>query len=159
MRVLERILTWGAATVLLFVALLVTSSVSVRALFNKVVPDAFDLSTLTMAIVVFWGLSVAVHRDEHIRVQLFEKMLSARMRALLDLISQLVVISFFGLLAWLAFGKLVSVFRGGEVTTDLRLPIWIPYAAAWLGLALAVPLGLHRLINDAGRFWRQRDGG
>lgn len=157
MRVIERILTGGAATILLFVALLVAASVGLRALFSQVIPDAFDLSTLTMAIVVFWGLSVAVHRDEHIRVQLFEHVLSARQRSFLDLISQLVVVLFFGLLAYLTFGKLMSVYRGGEVTTDLRLPIWIPYAAAWIGLALAVPLGLHRLFGDLVRFLQPQD--
>ncbi len=49
--------------------------------------------------------------------------------------------------AWMLAGKVIDTQRDHVLTYDLRMPVWVFYLVAWLGIALSVPL----LI---GRLWR-----
>ncbi|WP_341704898.1 TRAP transporter small permease [Ferrovibrio sp.] len=136
------------------IALLTFSAVMARWLFNYGIPDAFDVSRLLLGTAMFWGIASAGFRNRHIQVDGFWEISPPLGRRLIDLFATAITFGFFALLAWMLYGKVVSVLASSEQTFDLRLPVWPFYALAALGILLAaVLLGLRlfRLVIARGR--------
>lgn len=147
-----------SAVALFALMALVCSSITSRYLFNYPFSDWFDLSRLLLGIAVFWGISAACGRDDHIRGDLLWDRLPERAKPWVDLFGRLMILIFVGLLLWKFFGKFVDVRRTGQETAELRLPIWPFYAVAWLATPLAalvvvaqVVLGMERYKAIVGR--------
>ena len=131
----------GLVTVIIFI------SAIGRYLFNSPLPDAFDISRLTLAVAIVWGLASVAYRGSHIKVDLLAQMVSPKVRRWLDVAAWLVLLIFPAGLVWKIGERVMSQFPGGEVTMDLRLPHWPFLGAIVLGLVAA-------LIMTSIRIWR-----
>ena len=136
-----------AGAMLGLVTLLVFVSACGRYLFAVPVPDAFDLSRLTLAVAVIWGFASLGFRGSHIKVDVLAALLPAGPRRWMDAAAWSVLFLFTALLAWKIGGRVLSQIGGGEATMDLRLPHWPFLALIVLGLAMA-------LVTTAIRIWR-----
>lgn len=140
---------YGAAVFLALVTVLTFVSVIMRYLFSAPIPDSFDLTRLMLCIAIFWGISCACWRGEHIQVDLLWTVLGPRARLIVDLFATLVLFAAMAFLCWVVVARQFEIVRSGMVTGDLLLPMWPFFAAATLGLLLSVvvlPAYLYRLI-------------
>ena len=134
-----------AAVMLGLVTILIFLSAIGRYVFALPVPDAFDLSRLTLAVAIMWGFASLGFRGNHIKVDLLALALPDRIRRWTDFAAWTVLAGFTLVLIWKIGGRVLSQIPGGESTMDLRLPHWPFLTAMLFGLALALVTTLIRL--------------
>lgn len=147
---MERLVLWierVAGASLAAVALLVFASVVLRDVLAVNLPDAFDFSRYLQGIAIFWGLAVATHRNTHISVDLLWEMAGPRGRRALDLFAGGVTLAFASVLAWVLVERLPSVQRAGQLTADLKLPVWPFYAVLAAGAAATAVVAAIRIAE------------
>lgn len=124
----------AVVTVLTFV------SVILRYIFVWSIPDSYDFTRLLLGILIFWGISVASYRGDHITVDLLWGAASPSLKRLMDVLGAVVTLVAMTAFTWMMATKVLSTRADHVLTFDLRQPVWIYYFIAWLGLAAAVPL-------------------
>lgn len=154
MSVLDRLLTrvahatsWVALASLAFMMLAITIDVLARALSGRAVPGLFELSELSMALVVFMGLGATLLDDGHIRVTLLTDRLPKPLGRQFTALGWVFAGLTFALLAWpatkeAAYSVSIFEFRWGAV----QMPIWWAKVIVAVGLWFAA---LQALIHAA----------
>jgi TRAP-type C4-dicarboxylate transport system permease small subunit len=137
-RALHRIATGVAllgGLVLFALTLLTVVSVVGRALFNAPIPGDFELVELGMAVAIFAFLPYCQIVRGNVIVDLFTSKASARTRALLDGVGNLLYTAIAALLTWrVALGGL-EIRSYSETTMVLQVPVWWGYVPAVAFLA------------------------
>jgi len=123
--------------------------------FDWPVPGALEITESTMVLIVFGALAFTQEKRGHIRVEILHGLMSARMKSLSDLITHLVALVFFVLLAWYSFGELSYSWEIQEATMGtIRFPLYPARTLLTAGaLLLVVQLALD-VVTDFGRTWR-----
>ena len=134
-----------AALFLLAIALLVASNVFLRDVLSIQIPDWFDGTKLLQGISLMWGFAIATYYGSHICVDIVWEHLGEKGRRALDIFGTSVTAIFFGLAAWMVWGKVLTT--GTQTTSDLRLPLIYFYAVAATGIAAAAFLAMLRVYK------------
>jgi len=122
-----------------FSVLLVTIEVISRKVFSTSVIGSDEISGYILACATAWGLSYALYRRRHIRVDAVYVHLPAAVQRTLDIIALVALGSFFSILAYQAVFVFAESWRiGAESNTTLRIPLWIPQFIWMLGLVFFV---------------------
>lgn len=129
------VLGWIAMVFMAILMFGVTADVAARAVYGQSVPGLFEMSELSMVMVVFLGLGWTLRDDAHIRVTMLTDRLAPRPRRLAGGLAWLCAALVFLLLAWpstqeAAYSFSIREFRWGVV----QIPIW------WTKIALAAGL-------------------
>lgn len=129
------VLGWVAMVFMAILMFGVTADVAARAIYGQSVPGLFEMSELSMVMVVFLGLGWTLRDDAHIRVTMLTDRLAPRPRRLAGALAWLCAALVFLLLAWpstqeAAYSFSIREFRWGVV----QIPIW------WTKIALAAGL-------------------
>ena len=129
------VLGWIAMVFMAILMFGVTADVAARAIYGQSVPGLFEMSELSMVMVVFLGLGWTLRDDAHIRVTMLTDRLAPRPRRLAGGLAWLCAALVFLLLAWpstqeAAYSFSIREFRWGVV----QIPIW------WTKIALAAGL-------------------
>lgn len=132
---IETAATWLSAVSLAMVALLIGAAVLLRAL-GLHLPDAQEFASLFMAVAVFWGMVGTVLRDELIKVDIVTVLFGSDKRRVIRWIGLLIAAGLLVALAAAGVRQLMLVLGSGEVTPELRLPLWPFLALALSGLVL-----------------------
>ena len=113
------------------------------------VPGPRELTESTMVLIVFGALAYAQIRRAHIRVELLYLIMPPRGRAVMDVITDLAAIAFFGLILSEAISEAQYSYQIKEATTGLiRFPLWPARFTLVAGCSLMIlQLCLH-LIQD-----------
>ena len=113
------------------------------------VPGPRELTESTMVMIVFGALAYAQIRRAHIRVELLYLNMPPRVRAVMDVITDLAAIAFFGLILSEAISEAQYSYQIKEATTGLiRFPLWPARFTLVAGCSLMIlQLCLH-LIQD-----------
>ena len=113
------------------------------------VPGPRELTESTMVLIVFGALAYAQIRRSHIRVELVYFQMPPRVRAGMDVITDLAAIAFYGLILSQAISEAQYSLQIGEATVGLiRFPLWPARFILAAGCALMIlQLTLH-LIED-----------
>jgi TRAP-type C4-dicarboxylate transport system permease small subunit len=138
-----------AAGFLAAVTCLIFVSVFLRYIFIWSIPDSYDLSSLGLGILIFWGIASASYRGEHITVDLLNSVMSPRVRRAVNLFADVVTLGCLVIFTWMVAIKVLNTKADGVATFDLRQPVWIYYFVAWIGLAAAIVLMVVRTIRTA----------
>jgi TRAP-type C4-dicarboxylate transport system permease small subunit len=121
--------------VLFALTLLTVISVAGRAVFSAPIPGDFELVELGMAVAIFSFLPYCQIVRGNVIVDLFTSKASARTRALLDGIGNLLFTAIAALLTWrVALGGL-EIRSYHETTMVLQVPVWWGYVPAVAFLA------------------------
>lgn len=136
-----------AAGFLAVVTLLTFVSVILRYFFAWSIPDAYDFTRLLLGILIFWGIAVASYRGDHISVDLLWSVAPAWARRALDVFAALVTLVAMSAFTWMFAVKVLGTRADHVGTFDLRQPVWIYYAVAWIGLGSAVLLLVMRTVR------------
>jgi len=139
--------TLGSCFALVTVILSVTYGVIMRYLFGDAPIWTSELSAIAFTWLVFLGASAAYTRNMHIGIDLLTKRLSGRIRWLVDLVGQLIMLTFFGYM--IVYGILFSIDSYAQPTSIMRLPNTCFYLAVPVSFALML---LNQLASLKARF-------
>jgi len=127
-----------AASAILFCMMLLTFvDVVLRYVFNRPLRGGFEVTELMLLVLIFAGLPLVSRADEHVTMDLIDRMLGPKVRAALFRLVHLVcAVVFFGLtwLIWLKAGKVAGY---GDTTDVLRIAVgpFVYFMAAMIGLS------------------------
>lgn len=120
---------------LLFLMLGTTLDVLFRNLFDKPITGVFELSEVSMVLIVFMGLGWTQIDDAHIRVTLLIDTLSDKKKYLANALTYFFVAIFVCLLAYPSTLEAIHSFEIDEFRWGvMQLPIW------WVKIALSLGL-------------------
>jgi len=116
------------------------------------VPGPRELTESTMVLIVFGALAYAQIRRAHIRVEIAYLAAGPRLKAAMDVLTDLAAIIFFGLICWQGTLEALYSLQIGEATSGLiRFPLWPARFTLALGAALVILRLCLDLIIDIGR--------
>jgi TRAP-type C4-dicarboxylate transport system permease small subunit len=142
------VLLVGGAGMLLSVFLGVADIVGTQ-LLHVPVPGPFEITESTMVLIVFGALAYAQIRRAHIRVELIYTHVGPRVQAVMDVITDVAALVFFGLMLWQAKMEAEYSYQINERTVGLiRFPLYPAriILAAGTGL-LVIRLALDLVID------------
>jgi TRAP-type C4-dicarboxylate transport system permease small subunit len=126
-----------AASALLLCLMLVTFvDVVARYLFNRPIRGAFELTELILLVLIFAGLPLVSHADEHVTMDFIDRMLPARAVPVLIRVAHGLVAAVFFFLTWQVLIKAGRIAGYGDTTDVLRIPVgpFVYFMAAMIGL-------------------------
>jgi TRAP-type C4-dicarboxylate transport system permease small subunit len=130
------------------VAAITFVSVVLRYFFNIGVPDWFAFAAAFQAVAIFWGMASTTYRGSHIAVDVLWEALRPPARRRLDILATAISAVFVVLWAWMLSRKVLQDMTSStEVTSDLRVPVWIFAVTAAVGIVLTAVLVLLRLYE------------
>ena len=113
-----------AASVILFSMMLITFvDVIGRYVFNRPMRGAFEITELMLLVLIFAGLPLVSHADEHVTMDFIDNMLGARARRAVIRIAHAVCAGIFLSLAWLIWLKAAKIHSYGDTTDVLRITV------------------------------------
>jgi TRAP-type C4-dicarboxylate transport system permease small subunit len=127
-----------AASVILFVLMIVTFvDVIGRYLFNSPLRGAFEGTELMLLVLIFAGLPLVSHADEHVTMDFIDNMVGPRARTAIMALSQFVCAATMLGLAWLVWLKAGRIAGYGDTTDVLRIVIapFVYFMAAMIALS------------------------
>ncbi|HYY61120.1 MAG TPA: TRAP transporter small permease [Burkholderiales bacterium] len=130
-----------AASALLFAMMCLTFvDVVARYLFNSPIRGGFEMTELTLLVLIFAGLPLVSHSDEHVTMDFIDRMLPPRaVDALVRLVHALVAAMFF-FLTWQMLIKAGRISSYGDTTDVLRIAVgpFVYFMAAMIALTALV---------------------
>jgi TRAP-type transport system small permease protein len=119
-------------------AIITFSEAVLRYVFNTHIPDGFVLGQTMQGIAICWGVATATYADRHITVDILYEMSGSRVRRFFDVTAHTINLSFMALFGYAMTFKVFDILRAGEISSELRIPIWTGYTLASLGILAAV---------------------
>jgi TRAP-type mannitol/chloroaromatic compound transport system permease small subunit len=133
----SRFFAWVAGALILFSALLVSTDVVLRGLFNLSALNSFELSTYAFAASVTLGHAYALISRSHIRIEVAYMQLPRRIRDYLDIVSIILLAGSAVMLVYFAFRTLQFSYKiGAHSNSALAVPLVVPQGIWFFGLAL-----------------------
>lgn len=142
--------TWIALLFLAFMMLAITVDVIARGASGRTVPGLFEMSELSMVMVVFMGLGATLIDDAHIRVTLLSDRMSPKISRLMGGAGWLCAALTFLLLAWPATDEAIYSFSIREFRWGyFEVPVWWAKIAVAIGLWFAALQALVHALRVA----------
>lgn len=134
---------WFGGGLILMAAVVIGIDVLMRRLLETSIGGADELAGYALAIGSAWALPAALLDRGHIRIDSLYTHFALRTRLVLDLLGLGLFITFFGLLAWHAWGIVEQSFDvGARSQNALETPIVVPQAIWAIGLTYFVLVGV-----------------
>ena len=127
-----------------FLAILTFTEAVLRYGFSSHIPDAFVLGKVLQGIAICWGIATATYADRHINVDVLYELASNRIRRVLDIIGYTFNLIFLALFGYAITFKVFDILKAGEISNELKIPIWTGYTLASIGIVFAVLLAALR---------------
>jgi TRAP-type C4-dicarboxylate transport system permease small subunit len=148
--VLNRFLAHIASAGLALLMFLTVVDVLGRYLFNRPVTGTFELTEMSMVLIVFLALGLAQHHQEHISLDLAYIHFPSWLKKATDLTVDLVNLAIVGAMTWQLYNYFVRMRDGNYTTAVLQLPIHPFVIVAIAGVAayvLAILCGIGAAIK------------
>ena len=132
----------AASTILFAMMTLTFVDVIGRYLLNRPVRGGFEVTELMLVVLIFAGLPLVSHANEHVTMDLIDQALTRRRRRGLDRVMHAIVAALFGFMAWQMTIKAGRISSYEDATEILHVPYgpFVYFMAAMLALAAAVHL-------------------
>jgi TRAP-type C4-dicarboxylate transport system permease small subunit len=137
----DAVLGVAASAILMAMMLLTFVDVVGRYVFNRPVPGGFELTELGLLVLIFAGLPLVSHADEHVTMDFIDRLLGPRARALLERAVHALCAASFLFGAWLVWLKADRIWDYRDATDVLRI-VYGPFV-----YFMAVMIGLSGLIH------------
>lgn len=156
--IVEKAVSTIAAIFMFAIMMIVFSDVVMRYVFNRPFSWAYDLISLyLMAGVFFLILSEAYASHAHVSVDILQQKFPPAMIRVTEIVTCLVGITVFSLIAWLGFLRAIDSFRSSDVMAGaIPWPMWpsiglVPFGAGLITLRLVLHLIAHVISLATGR--------
>ena len=132
----DAVLGIAASALLLCLMLITFVDVVARYLFNRPIRGAFELTELTLLVLIFAGLPLVSHADEHVTMDFIDRMLPQRAVPILIRFIHALVAAVFFFLTWQVLIKAGRIAGYGDTTDVLRISVgpFVYFMAAMIGL-------------------------
>ena len=120
---IDAVLGFAASVLLTLMMVLTFADVMARYLLNRPIRGAFEITELTLLVLIFAGLPLVSHADEHVTMDFIDRILPpALLRALVRVVHAAcaAVMFFLTWQVWLKAGKIASY---GDTTDVLRITV------------------------------------
>jgi TRAP-type C4-dicarboxylate transport system permease small subunit len=154
-RGLERLFHWLtvlSALALAAMVLIVVADVLRANILHRPIIGAIDLVQSLLALTVFLGLPHIIFIEGNITVDVIDHFIGKRGIAVLRASGGLLTFVYLALLLWHMFAPALDTLRFGDITADLKIPvfyIWIPVLLGMFGAALAALVVSYRQYRAA----------
>lgn len=138
---------WVASIALTAMMLVVAADVILRQVFNTPVRGAYDLVSIGLLIMVFFGIGPVITRRSEILIDLVDGFLPGPVLRLLKGVAAIGTLVVFVFLGWAMIGPALDARRYGDRLLELGLPVWWLWAVAFVGLAMIIAATLMRLFR------------
>jgi TRAP-type transport system small permease protein len=131
------------------VAIDIFVTVILRNFFSMALPDSYDIGSLLLGILIFWGIAATSYRGTHITVDVVWANVGPRWQRILDVFATLVLLFVVAMQTYSLVDKVISNYNANIETFELRLPTWPFLAVAWAGdvsAVLLIAIRTYRLI-------------
>jgi len=144
----DAVLGVAASAILMAMMCLTFVDVVARYVFNRPIRGGFEVTELLLLVLIFAGLPLVSHADEHVTMDFIDRLLRSRTRALLSRCIHVVVAALMFFMAWQVTIKAARISSYGDATDVLRIVYgpFVYFSAAMIGLA-----GLIHLYKAAQR--------
>jgi TRAP-type C4-dicarboxylate transport system permease small subunit len=143
-----------AAVVLAALAVVTFCDVIARYFFNSPFSFTVEITELAMGVLVYFGVGLTTHDNDHISVDFVTLRLSAWMRALLALVTNVLAFLFLVLLVWRLWQRAAVLLEKGDTTPVVLIPVW-PFAFIMAVGSIFLLSGVLMHLIDAG--WRLKN--
>jgi TRAP-type C4-dicarboxylate transport system permease small subunit len=109
-----------------------------RYVFNSHIPDGFIVGQLMQGIAICWGIATATYADRHVTVDVVFAIAPAWMLRVFDVIGYTINLLFLAAFGYAMSFKVYDTYLGGEISSEILMPLWIGYFFAALGIVAAV---------------------
>lgn len=134
-RVLTRVFTYIIGYGLLAVVFFLAAEILCRKFLDISLPGSHEYSGYFLAILSSWGLSLALLRKAHIRIDIAYQTLAQPVQRLLDVVASAAMCFMALIIAWFAWPVLQNSLNQQALSnTPLQTPMWIPQAMWFAGL-------------------------
>jgi TRAP-type C4-dicarboxylate transport system permease small subunit len=155
---IEKVVSSIAAIFMFAIMMIVFGDVVMRYVFNRPFSWAYDLISLyLMAGVFFLILSEAYASHAHVSVDILQQKFPPTMIRLTEIVTCVVGIAVFSLIAWLGLLRAIESFRSSDVMAGaIPWPMWpsiglVPFGAGLITLRLALHAIAHVISLATGR--------
>jgi TRAP-type C4-dicarboxylate transport system permease small subunit len=119
-------------------ALITVCEAILRYAFNLHIPDGFVIGQTMQGIAICWGIATATYADRQITVDILHEMVGPRTKRAFDVAAYTVNLLFLALFGYAITFKVYDILKAGEISAELRIPIWTGYLLASVGVLTAV---------------------
>lgn len=127
-----------------FLALITIGEAILRYGFNSHIPDGFIIGQTLQGIAICWGIATAAYADRHVSVDIVYVFGGPRVRRVLDITGYTINVLFMALFGYAMTFKVFDILRAGEISNELRYPVWTGYTLASIGILVAVVMAAIR---------------
>ncbi len=133
----DAVLGVAASAILMIMMCLTFVDVVARYVFNRPIRGGFEVTELLLLVLIFAGLPLVSHADEHVTMDFIDRLLQGRSRAWLNRAVHLVVAALMFFMAWQVTIKAGRISSYGDATDVLRIVYgpFVYFSAAMIGLA------------------------
>ena len=116
------------------------ADVVARYLFNRPIRGAFEMTELILLVLIFAGLPLVSHADEHVTMDFIDRMLPGKGAEVLIRVMHALVAAVFFFLTWQVIIKAGRISGYGDTTDVLRVPVgpFVYFMAAMIFLTALV---------------------
>ena len=119
-------------------AMITVGEAGLRYIFNSHIPDGFLIGQTMQGIAICWGIATATYADRHVTVDILWELASDGVKRAIDATAHTINFAFMALFGLAMSLKVFDIMKAGEISAELRIPIWIGYLVAAVGIVLAV---------------------
>jgi len=113
-----------AASAILFCMMTLTFvDVVLRYVFNRPLRGGFEMTELMLLVLIFAGLPLVTHANEHVTMDLIDRWLSPRVRDALSRVMEALGAALMFALTWFMWIKAQRIAGYGDTTDVLRIPV------------------------------------
>jgi TRAP-type transport system small permease protein len=111
------------------------------------IPDGFIFGQTMQGIAICWGIATATYADRHVSVDVLYVIVGDRAKRIFDVLAYSINLAFMAVFGFMISYKVLDILRAGEISVELRVPVWIGYVVAAVGIMAAV-------LMAAARWWQ-----
>lgn len=137
----DAVLGIAASAILMAMMCLTFIDVVARYVFNRPLRGGFEVTELLLLVLIFAGLPLVSHADEHVTMDLIDRLLGERTRDRLERVVHAVVAALMFFMSWQVWIKAERISAYGDTTDVLRI-LYGPFV-----YFMAVMIALSGLIH------------
>ena len=143
---MKKVLTWLDDNLELCICSILLCSLAVfmmlqvfcRYVLNNALSWPEELSCYLHIWYAMLGISYATKKGLHLRVDTLINLFPKKVKAFFNVLADLMMLAFFFYMIEVGFGVTVNVMNANQLSSALRLPMWIVYCSLMVGSVLAV---------------------
>jgi TRAP-type transport system small permease protein len=130
----------AASALLMMMMLLTFADVVARYLLNRPIRGGFEITELTLLVLIFAGLPLVSHADEHVTMDFIDRILAPRLRVPWVRVMHAIIAAIMFFLSWQVWIKATRIASYGDTTEVLSITIgpFVYFMALMIALTGAV---------------------